>query len=205
MEEVLQHPWVKQHAAFDNVVVSFTKAIDANSFSTADVIVTGPAGSISASSVTQLSATQFRVNFTPSSGVGTYSYAVGPNVQDRIRSAKFTTTITTLGQNTYNAVSPQVPKTIVDGPAVPNRVTSTINVGGIPAGQVVTGATVNLTLRYPFTGDLVLTLIAPDGTQVLLVNERPGQFVGRLSSQLLVVVSLTKTSPSEPSGATLLR
>ena len=92
-----------------------------------------------------------------------------------------TTTFNTLAQNTFNAANPQVPLSFQGGsgaPNLPTSITSTIPVAGIPAGQIVTGATVNLTIQHPFTGDLVLTLIAPDGTRVTLANERPSQFAG---------------------------
>ena len=35
-----------------------------------------------------IGSTQFQVDFTPSSAVGTYSYSVGPNVSDAIESYK---------------------------------------------------------------------------------------------------------------------
>jgi subtilisin-like proprotein convertase family protein len=117
-------------------------------------------------------ATQFRVDFAPRSNVGTYSYTIAPDIKDRIRSVGFT--LTPVGTTTIAAVAPQVPKNI----AAPSTTTSTIPVAGIPAGQVVTKATVNLTLSYPFTGDLRLSLIAPDGTSVLLANQEPFQFGG---------------------------
>ena len=66
----------------------------------------------------------------------------------------------------------------MDGPSVPNRVTSTIPVANIPVGRLVTGVTLNLTLMYPFTGDLTLTLIAPNGTQVQLVSQQPAFAAG---------------------------
>ena len=37
-------------------------------------------------SATPIMATRFRVSFTPSSGVGTYSYSISPQISDRVRS-----------------------------------------------------------------------------------------------------------------------
>jgi hypothetical protein len=52
--------------------------------------------------------------------------------------------------------------------------TSTLTVAGIPADQVISDVNVNLRLTHTFDGDLILTLIAPDGTRVLLANQRGG-------------------------------
>src|SRR5262249_38673571 len=50
---------------------------------------------------------------------------------------------------------------------------STIGVSNVPANQVVATASVNLTIQYPFSGDLILTLIAPDGTRIPLSQNEP--------------------------------
>jgi large repetitive protein len=173
-------------------VITFDRPVDPSTFGIGAVQVffrdTTPTnatgGFVAVTGVTPLNAnalgaTQFRVNFTPSSAVGTYSYSISPVVQDRIRSQ--TTVFTTQATNTFTAVGPQVPLPFQDGTGgsnFPTSITSTVPVAGIPAGRIITGATVNLTITYPFTGDLVLTLIAPDGTRVVLVNERPSQFAG---------------------------
>jgi len=48
-------------------------------------------------------------------------------------------------------------------------------ISGFAANQVVANLTVNLTINHTFDSDLILTLIAPDGTQTILANRRgPG-------------------------------
>jgi large repetitive protein len=117
-------------------------------------------------------ATQFRVDFAPRSNVGTYSYVIAPEIKDRVRSVGFV--LTAAGSTTIAAAAPQVPKNI----SAFNTTTSTIPVVGIPAGQVITKATVNLTIKYPVTGNLQLELIAPDGTTIQLADNVPFFGVG---------------------------
>jgi hypothetical protein len=116
-------------------------------------------------------ATRFRVDFAPRSGVGTYSYTVGPAIEDRIRSVGFG--LTPIQTTNASATSPQVPRTFNNFGPTPSVTTSTIPIAGIPAGQVITDVNVTLRIDYPFTGDLRLTLIAPDGTRIVLADQQP--------------------------------
>jgi subtilisin-like proprotein convertase family protein len=111
-------------------------------------------------------ATQFRVDFTPSSQVGTYSYAVGPNIQDRIRSV--TTTANPAGPP-QTFVSANVPVTIPDL----STITSLDAVAGFPVNQVVENITVNLTITHTYSSDLQIRLFAPNGNSVLLAVHEP--------------------------------
>jgi Tol biopolymer transport system component len=54
---------------------------------------------------------------------------------------------------------------------------STINFAGVPANQTVTDVTVSFNIQHTFDGDLLIDLIAPDGTVVELVppTGNPGQ------------------------------
>jgi subtilisin-like proprotein convertase family protein len=112
---------------------------------------------------------------------GTYSYAVGPNIRDRIRVPKISVTPNP-GTTTFSAVSPQVPKTIPDAPQffVPGTALSTITISNAQPQDVVADLNINLTITHTFDQDLVLTLIAPDGTQVLLsgINLGGGFIIG---------------------------
>jgi subtilisin-like proprotein convertase family protein len=123
----------------------------------------GPAGVGGLDSSGQpILATQFLITFvSPQSGTGTYSYAVGPDISDKIRSATFVVTpsgtTTTFGSGNVNLPIPDV------GP-----VTSQISIFGLPNSTVVSKLTVTININHTFDGDLNLTLIAPDGTQVPL-------------------------------------
>jgi subtilisin-like proprotein convertase family protein len=110
-------------------------------------------------------ATQFLVRLTtPQKGIGTYSYTIGPNVRDRLRSGK-TTVIPSGPPSTVNATD--LPKAITSGN---NFTTSSLTVTA-PLTEVVNNVKVTLNVTYPFVQDLRLTLIAPDGTRVPLVLE----------------------------------
>jgi subtilisin-like proprotein convertase family protein len=113
-------------------------------------------------------ATTFLVTFTtPQSGIGTYSYSVSPTISDRIRG--ILTVVGSVGSPvTYT--SSDVPKSIPDvGSAF-----STVAVSGIPAGQVLAGITVTLDVTHTYDADLVMTLIAPNGSTILLTKNRGG-------------------------------
>jgi subtilisin-like proprotein convertase family protein len=93
---------------------------------------------------------------------------------------------------TYNAVSPQVPLDFTDG----STITSTIPVTDQVAGTIVTSATVSLTItNYPNTGDLRITLIAPDGTtSVVMFDQEPTPGGGDPSNPGLGPITFDDTS-----------
>jgi subtilisin-like proprotein convertase family protein len=157
--------------------VEFDRRIDRSTFTAADVQVqfrdvNGNASPVAVQSVTALDnnrigATRFRVQFTPSSQVGTYSYTVGPDVSDRYRG--ILTDVNPVGGRRASAPSPPVVN--LASPDL-QTVTSSFVVAGVPGGQVVNDVTVNLSLTHTFDSDLIITLIGPDGTRVLLSNRR---------------------------------
>ncbi len=83
-------------------IVTFDRPVDPSTFLPGNVTVTyrsvttsgtSPGINVPVTSVTpldngSLGATQFLVQFVPQSGTGTYSYAISPNVSDRIRTEK---------------------------------------------------------------------------------------------------------------------
>ena len=112
-------------------------------------------------SVVAVGGNQFLVRFAPQSRVGTYSYAVLPSIRDEIRTqALFPSTDT--------------PLAIPDGPT--GVVTSTLAVPAQAGTSVVVagGIRVRLNLAHARDGDLRITLIGPDGTSVVLANQRGG-------------------------------
>ncbi len=162
-------------------VAVFYRDTTQNNVSGAPVPVTGVVAIPSPSNNNPLNVygfTQFLVTFAARSAVGTYSYEVGPNIQDRIRTVGIK--VTPVGSpTTFTVPSSSVPQNISNQ----FNNTSTISVS-VPAGQVVANATVNLTIDYPgttfnfpLTEGLVVTLIAPDGTQVVLAQNEPSNFV----------------------------
>jgi hypothetical protein len=79
-------PTGSQAGPVSSITLTFSKAIDAASFTLADIAsFTGPAGanlSSALTAITQVSPTQYRVDFTPQTAVGGYSLVVGPNILD---------------------------------------------------------------------------------------------------------------------------
>ena len=68
-----------------SVTLTFSEAIAGTSFATTDVALAGPAGSITATGVQEVSGTggtQFTVTFPALSAVGTYTLSVGPQILD---------------------------------------------------------------------------------------------------------------------------
>ena len=71
-------PTVLAAGTLDHVDVTFDKTIDGATFTTADVSLTGPAGSVGITGVSFLSGLTYRVNVSPVSDAGTYTLSVGP-------------------------------------------------------------------------------------------------------------------------------
>ena len=115
--------------------------------------------------------THFVVNFVPQSAVGTYSYEIGPNLRDRIRSVVSSQTAAA----PINASSADVPLTVpaagTGGSGTSSDVTtSTLALSGHP-NQTITGVALHLTnLAHTRDGDLTIVLVAPDGRQVTLYS-----------------------------------
>ncbi len=122
------------------------------------------------------SATQFLVALKiPLSGVGTYSYSVGPLINDRIRTPITGTTGGTTATTFFSAApNLRVPPSGTGGSGVPAQDTtsSTINVAGLV--NQITKVVVNVSIPHTFSMDLVISLIAPDGTVVQLANNEGG-------------------------------
>ncbi|MCY2953695.1 MAG: proprotein convertase P-domain-containing protein [Planctomycetota bacterium] len=186
---------------FSAIRVQFDRMIDPASFTTNDIKVwyrdtsTGSnlAGvPVAIGSVTPLDAgifgpaaaagaTLFLVKMdAPQLATGTYSYEIAPNYTSPIRRVE--TVFVPDAPTTYTAtaaglqVNLPIPSVGTGGSAVAaeNLTTSTVTVAGVPVGKVVGGVTVNLTLTHAMDKDLVLTLIGPDGTRVVLANNRGG-------------------------------
>jgi len=123
-------------------------------------------------------ATTFLVSLnTPLSGVGTYSYVVGPNIRDGIRTNNIAFAgIPATGANTNLRLPPSgtggsTSPGVFPPPANADTTVSTINVSGFSAA--LNDVNVNLKINYPFSGDLEIRLVAPNGQSVLLATNEP--------------------------------
>jgi serine protease len=170
-------------SAIGSARITFSEAINASTFTAADITLTGPTGkTIAVSSVVAVAGsgnTQFDVTFTSQAVQGTYTLGVGPelldvagNRMDQNKNGKagettdrYTATTTLAGTKTY--VSTDV------GKAIPN-------LGQVVSELVITDSVtirdlnVQVQIGHSYIGDLRITLIGPDGTQVMLFNHRGG-------------------------------
>ncbi|MDB5386553.1 MAG: hypothetical protein JWM11_2199, partial [Planctomycetaceae bacterium] len=79
---ISQTPAATVEGSFDSIQVQFSEPIDLSTFTLADVLLTGPSGVITVSSVVSLSSTVFEIHFARQTNVGTYSAAIGPGISD---------------------------------------------------------------------------------------------------------------------------
>jgi subtilisin-like proprotein convertase family protein len=128
-------------------------------------------------SLAPFGATVFRVDFAPRSAAGTYSYVILPKMQDRIRTLTQSIVGGTLTTTTFNAAPSQVNLPIpLDFPnngdtGNPNSPPTLSHISvNLPANQVINHVSVTLNIEHTFDSDMVITLIAPDGTTVFLSN-----------------------------------
>jgi subtilisin-like proprotein convertase family protein len=171
----------------DGFVIQFDRPIDRSTFTTGDITAQyqnpntgditplalnpviqcldstsyGPAG-ISLGNSSAMGMTFFVRFATPQTAVGTYSYAVGSDISDRIRTVA--TSIQLVGSpTTYDSTDvpmflPDLSTVTSDSPIVPP----------LPAGQVIGRVTVTLDLVHTWDGDLAITLISPNNTRIPL-------------------------------------
>jgi hypothetical protein len=76
-------------APINSETVTFSRAIDPNSFTTSQVTITGPGGAtVAVSSIVQVDATHFTINFAaPQSASGTYTTVLRPSITDMFGNA----------------------------------------------------------------------------------------------------------------------
>ena len=67
---------------FSSIDVTFDKGVNASTFTTSEASLTGPAGAVTISSVTQVSANVFQIDFATQSMPGQYQLSVGPDITD---------------------------------------------------------------------------------------------------------------------------
>lgn len=76
-------PSSQAEGALDRVVVTFGEAVDAATFTTADVVsLAGPQGPIPVTAVNQLGPVGFEITFPTQTAVGNYTLTIGPDIAD---------------------------------------------------------------------------------------------------------------------------
>lgn len=157
----------------DGFSITFDRGVDPATFTPTDVQVFFRAAGtqlgvaptlIPVASVTRIDgtanlATRYFVRFaSPQTAVGTYSYRVGPNITDRIRT----------GSTAFQ--STDTPVNIPD----PGTATSVLTVPTLAGNPTVGTVKVGVNIQHTFVGDLKLSLIGPDGTTVVLSTQNGG-------------------------------
>jgi hypothetical protein len=79
---IAMSPSVPVTPPISSVDVTFDIPIKASTFTVADVSITGPSGSIAASSIGLVSSNTYRINFAPQTTTGNYSIRVGPAINE---------------------------------------------------------------------------------------------------------------------------
>jgi serine protease len=169
---------------FDRVRVVFSEAIDAASFSVADIVELKRNGTTIPGlqfTVTPVSGTQnqFDIGFNAQTIPGNYSLTLGPDIRDLAgnpmdqngngvngETADRYTAVATL-TTTRTFWSADVPKNINDL----SQARSFINV---TQNLTIERLAVKVTLTHTYVSDLRLWLLSPSGTWVLLFNQRGG-------------------------------
>lgn len=169
--------------AISTARVTFSEAINVSTFTSADLSLTGPTGkAIGVSSIVAVAGsgnTQFDVSFASQAATGVYTLIVGPDVidlagnrMDQNKNGKsgetadrYTTTTTLAGTKTF--ASSDVGKSIPDLGQVVSQLV-------VADDLTIRDINVQVQIGHSSIGDVRITLVGPDGTQVMLFNHRGG-------------------------------
>lgn len=182
---VTQVDWTGNSASqYDRMRLTFSDAIDAATFSAADVSISGPSGSVAVTSIQAVSGSnglRFDVFFAAQSTAGAYSVSVGPDVRDAQTRMMDQNGNGTAGeaadrfQTGFNIIA----TTPVNGSS--GNVNIPINdlqtaMATLTFGSHGTIADLNVTINIAHTRDsnLLIKLVSPNGIEVILSNRRGG-------------------------------
>jgi len=167
-----------------SVRLTFSEAIDAATFTTSDVAITGPNGAvIAATGITPLgtAGTQFDVDFASQSTIGSYSVKVGPDVRDLAGNLMDQNRNGANGEaadqytGTFAIAAPTSTTTFANttSVAIPDLKTVSSKIT-INQDLTISDLNVKVNIAHTYDSDLTITLIGPDGTSVNLFNRRGG-------------------------------
>ncbi len=176
--------------SLSSVRVTFSKAMNTGSFTTADVAsFTGPNGAIAVSGVAPVagSNTQFDITFAAQTTAGNYSLVFGPNVTDTTGKAMDQDGDGTAGEATQDRFTAtgslvlNVSRTFVAAglPLAIRDNTTTISMIDVKEAVKITDLNVRVSATHTYTSDLFVTLTSPTvgttvGKTVTLFNRRGG-------------------------------
>ena len=154
--------------SLNRVVLTFDQAINPKTLTAANIGLVNPSNQAIALSFT-LSANglNLEIDFALQAAAGNYTLKLGAGVQDQagVALAAFTSVHSlAAAPNTFTSTGP----TTISGQGT---FVSTITV---TPSLTIASLQVILNITYPSDGDLLIHLQAPDGTDILLVNQRGG-------------------------------
>lgn len=167
----------------NNVRVTFNQSVLTTSFSAADVKLYNPDGKIiavkSIKAVAGTSNTQFDIAFADQKAIGNYKVVVASSILNTLMvlldqnangtpgEALDSYTVSTAYSPTLEMSSKDVNKALKD-------LGKTISVIKVTDNFNINDVKVKLNITHPYVYDLKISLMAPDGTRVYLVNQRGG-------------------------------
>jgi serine protease len=161
--------------------VTFSEAINPATFPVSDVMFTGPNGKIAIKNVLAVagsSNTQFDITFDTQSTPGTYTITIGPGIADLAGNTIKTTytgsfTIVASSSTTYtnSARTKLADATTFWWWTFYGNTQSYIDVGD---NTTISDLNVQLNISHTWDADLYIYLVSPNGTAVLLSNQRGG-------------------------------
>lgn len=166
---------------FNKVRFTFNEAVNASSFTTADVVsLTGPGGVVlTPTGVTTVSSTVFDVTFATQTTTGTYTVVIGPAITDTAGNLMNQDNDTTNGENPADRYT----GTASLGTAQTFTNSSKYNIldfqtTSVPITVPVTGTIADIDVRinitHTYDSDLYITLVSPTGSMIVLSNRRGG-------------------------------
>lgn len=167
-----------------SATIIFNEAINTTTFTAADIRFTGPTGAtipVVGVSAVSGSKTTFTVAFASQTAPGTYTMVVGPNIADAAGNLMDQNGDGLKGQanDTFTAtrtiVAPPTTTTFTSNTVVAIRDNATVTAAlNVSQSLTISDLNVKVNLTHTYDSDLILTLIAPDGTRILLSNRRGG-------------------------------
>ncbi len=164
--------------------VKFSESVQPTSFTSTDIIVTGPAGTILAANpvaVANTNNTEFTFTIPSSSAVGNYTLKVGPNILDIAGNQMNQDGDTINGEATQDQYSAAFSLTSTTTLVATNAtvksildlktITSTIS---ITSDFNITDLDIAVNIAHTYDSDLVITLKSPTGQIATLSNRRGG-------------------------------
>jgi subtilisin family serine protease len=193
-----------------SVRVTFSEAIDPNTFTTADIVsFTRPGGTVTVTGIRAVAGsgnTQFDLTFASQTTPGTYQLVLGPDIRDaqgnlmdqnrngvngEATADRFTGTFT---------INP-VLSCVTGGINLADNATTVVPIS-IGDNMVVTNLNIRLTITHPHVSDLYIHLRGPDGTDVVLFNRRGGSGANLQATLFDDTATLSISTGSAPFAGT---